>query len=98
MEDESILSLIDQLAAGAIDVIALTSAPQVRRLFHVAQSHDLTDRLLVGLGRTMIAAIGPVVAEAVRQRGLSPAIMPRGTYFMKPLVSAIAAAMDSRSS
>jgi hypothetical protein len=52
------LALIDQLAVGAIDVIALTSAPQVRRLFHVTQSHGLTDRLLAGLGRTTIAAIG----------------------------------------
>jgi uroporphyrinogen-III synthase len=96
--DETILALIDQLGAGAIDVIALTSAPQVRRLFHVAESYGLTDRLLVGLGRTTIAAIGPVVAEAVRRRGLSPAIMPRETYFMKPLVSAITAAMNATSS
>lgn len=96
--DEMILALIDQLGAGAIDVIALTSAPHVRRLFHVAQSHGLSDRLLAGLGRTAIAAIGPVVAEAVRRRGLSPAIVPRGTYFMKPLVSAIAAAMNAEAS
>ena len=96
--DEMILALIDQLAAGSIDVIALTSAPQLRRLFHVAQSHGLTDRLLAGLGRTTIAAIGPIVAEAVRKRGLSPAIMPRGAYFMKPLVSAITAAMTARTS
>jgi uroporphyrinogen-III synthase len=93
--DETILALIDQLAAGAIDVVALTSAPQVRRLFEVAQSHDRTDQLMAGLARTTIAAIGPVVAEAVRRHGLVPAIMPRGTYFMKPLVSAIAATLDS---
>ena len=43
-----------------------------------------------------IAAIGPVVADAVRRRGLTPAIMPNGTYFMKPLVSAIAAAMHRK--
>jgi uroporphyrinogen-III synthase len=43
--EETMLALIDQLAVGGIDVIALTSAPQVRRLFHVAQSHGLTDRL-----------------------------------------------------
>ena len=43
-----------------------------------------------------IAAIGPVVADAVRRGGLTPAIMPNGTYFMKPLVSAIAAAMHRK--
>jgi uroporphyrinogen-III synthase len=96
--DETILALIDQLATGSIDVIALTSAPQVRRLFDVAQRHGLTDRLLAGLGRTTIAAIGPVVIDAVRQRGLSPAITPRGAYFMKPLVSAISAAINAETS
>jgi uroporphyrinogen-III synthase len=96
--DEAILALIDQLAAGAIDVLALTSAPQVRRLFDLAQSHGRTDRLLAGLGRTRIAAIGPVVADALRRHGLTPTIMPRQTYFMKPLVSAIAAAMTGKGS
>jgi hypothetical protein len=60
----------------------------------VAQSHGCADRLLAGLGRTMISAIGQVVAEAV-QRG---AITPSGTYFMKPLVSAIIAAMNATQS
>jgi uroporphyrinogen-III synthase len=55
--DECIPALIDQLAAGAIDVVAVTSAPQVWRLFDVAQSHRRTERLLAGLGRTTIAAI-----------------------------------------
>jgi uroporphyrinogen-III synthase len=91
--DEAIATLIDQLAAGAIDVVALTSGPQVRRLFEVAQTRGLTERLRTGLARTTVAAIGPVVAEALRQRGCAPAVMPSGRYFMKPLVSAIVAAM-----
>lgn len=90
--DRAIIALIEQLAEGAIDVVALTSAPQVRRLFDVAQNAGLTDRLGAGLGRTDVAAIGPVVAEALRRRGCEPAIMPTGSYFMKPLVSAIVAA------
>jgi uroporphyrinogen-III synthase len=91
--DEAIVALIDQLAAGAIDVVALTSAPQIRRLFDVAQAHGRTDRLLAGLQRTTIAAIGPIVAEALQRRGLKAGIMPSGSYFMKPLVSAIAASL-----
>jgi uroporphyrinogen-III synthase len=94
--DEAIVALIDQLAAGAIDVVALTSAPQVRRLFDVAEAHGRTEQLRAALRRTTIAAIGPVVAEAAARRGLTPAIMPSGTYFMKPLVSAIAAAMNPK--
>jgi uroporphyrinogen-III synthase len=93
--DEAIMALIDQLATGAIDVIALTSAPQIRRLFDVAQAHGRTDRLLAGLRRTTVAAIGPVVAEALQRCGLTAAIMPSGSYFMKPLVSAIVAALST---
>jgi uroporphyrinogen-III synthase len=92
--DDAIKALIDQLATGAIDVIAVTSAPQLRRLFDVAQADGSADRLLAGLQQTRIAAIGPVVAEALQRRGLTAAIMPRGAYFMKPLVSAIGAALN----
>ena len=93
--DDTIKALIDQLAPGAIDVIAVTSAPQLRRLFDVAQADGSTDRLLAALRRTTIAAIGPVVAEALQRRGLMAAIMPSAAYFMKPLVSAIAAALNA---
>ena len=93
--DEAITALIDQLATGAINVIALTSTPQIRRLFDVAQAHGRTDRLLAGLRQTTIAAIGPVVAEALQRRGLTASIMPGESYFMKPLVSAIAAALST---
>jgi uroporphyrinogen-III synthase len=93
--DEAINALIDQLAAGAIDVIAMTSAPQLRRLFDVAQINGSTDKLLAGLQHTTIAAIGPVVAEALERRGLTAAIMPSGAYFMRPLVSAITTALSA---
>jgi uroporphyrinogen-III synthase len=94
--DEAILALIGQLDAGAIDVVALTSAPQVRRLFDVAEAYGRTEQLLAGLRLTRIAAIGPVAAEAVKRRGLTPAIMPSGPYFMKPLVSAITDRMNAK--
>jgi uroporphyrinogen-III synthase len=49
---------------------------------------------VAALQKTRIAAIGPVVAGELRRHGLEPAIMPKDTYFMKPLVSAIAAALS----
>ena len=91
--DAAILALVERMAAGTIDVVAFTSAPQVRRLFAVAEAHGQGDRLADGLRRTRIAAIGPVVAAALERRGFPAGIMPRDTYFMKPLVTAIAAAL-----
>jgi uroporphyrinogen-III synthase len=48
---------------------------------------------LAALRATPIAAIGPVVATELARHGLEAAIMPQGTYFMKPLVSAITEAL-----
>lgn len=96
--DDAIVALIDALAAGCIDVVAFTSAPQVRRLFDVAQARGRTAELSAGLRRTPIAAIGPVVVAVLQRRGLSAAITPSGSFFMKPLVSAIVAALSSAAS
>lgn len=94
-DDERVVELVDRIAAGNVDVIAFTSSPQVRRLYEVASAAGREEILQKGLHATLIAAIGPVVAGALRRRGLDVAITPDRGYFMKPLVSAIAAAFDS---
>jgi uroporphyrinogen-III synthase len=91
--DEAIAALIDRMAAGEIDAIAFTSASQVRRLFAVAQSRQRADTLASGLRCTSVAAVGPVVSDALQRHGVDPAIVPRDAFFMKPLVSAMAAAL-----
>lgn len=91
-----IAALIEAMTRGEVDVIAFTSAPQVARLFEAAVSEGAEERLLAALRRTRIAAIGPVVAGELRQHGLEAAIMPRDTYFMKPLVTAIGAALSRK--
>jgi uroporphyrinogen-III synthase len=93
VDDEAIRALIGELAAGRLDAIAFTSAAQVTRLFAAATQAGLLPTLDRGLRRTALAAVGPIVAAELARRGLKVAIMPRDTYFMKPLVSAIIAAM-----
>jgi uroporphyrinogen-III synthase len=78
-----IAGLIDAMSQGRVDAIAFTSAPQVARLFEAAAAGGGEDRLLAALRQTPIAAIGPVVA-----------IMPQGSFFMKPLVTAIVGALS----
>ena len=89
-----IAGLIDEMAGGRVDMIAFTSAPQVARLFEAAAADGAEDRLLAALRMTPIAAIGPVVAGELQRHGLSAAIMPRDSFFMKPLVTAIIAALS----
>ena len=92
--DANIVTAIDEMAKGAIDAIALTSSGQVRRLIDVAQAHAIEARLREGLARTPIASVGPVVSDELRAHGLRTDISPaEGAYFMKPLISAMAAAL-----
>jgi uroporphyrinogen-III synthase len=82
------------MSQGRVDAIAFTSAPQVARLFEAAAAGGGEDRLLAALRGTPIAAIGPVVAGELQRHGLEPAIMPQGSFFMKPLVTAIVGALS----
>jgi uroporphyrinogen-III synthase len=95
--DANIVTAIDEMAKGHIDAIALTSSGQVRRLIDVAQAHHCEDRLRDALERTPIASVGPVVSDELKSHGLQTDISPANdAYFMKPLISAMAAALGSR--
>jgi len=95
--DTNILTALDEMAAGRVDAIALTSSGQPRRLFDVAKVHGLEDRLIEGLKQTPIASVGPVVTEELAAHGLTPDITPAGeAFFMKPLISAMAAALGTK--
>jgi uroporphyrinogen-III synthase len=92
--DANIVTAIDEMAQGRIDAIALTSSGQVRRLFEVAQTHGYEARLRDGLTRTPIASVGPVVSGELRSQGMRTDISPANdAYFMKPLISAMAATL-----
>ncbi|HZU90600.1 MAG TPA: uroporphyrinogen-III synthase [Stellaceae bacterium] len=93
-DDDKVAALIDEMAAGRIDAIALTGAPQVERLFAVAQATERGARLEEALRAAAVAAIGPVVVEALLRRGVAAQIVPEGRSFMKPFVTAIAAALS----
>jgi len=91
-DDRRVVELIARLAGGGVDAIAFTSAPQVRRLIAVAEAAGKIAMLREGLTRTRIAAIGPVVAAELERFGVRVEIMPRDSYFMKPLVNAMSEA------
>lgn len=94
-DDRRVGALIDELAGGRVDAIAFTSSPQIHRLFDYARNAGREEVLAAGLRRTPVAAIGPVTAEALARRGVEVAIAPSGRYFMKPLVTAIVAALGN---
>jgi uroporphyrinogen-III synthase len=93
--ETNIVTAIEEMARGRIDAIALTSSGQVRRLIEVARAHGCEPRLREGLARTLIASVGPVVSDELKSHGLRTDISPTNdAYFMKPLISAMATALD----
>ncbi len=93
-DDEKVVEFIDRMTDRAVDAIAFTSSPQVQRLFEVAAATRREEALRTALQAIKIAAVGPVVAEELRRRGVEVAITPDHGYFMKPLVSAFLAAFS----
>ena len=90
--DANIVTAIDEMAAGRVDAIALTNLGQVRRLVEAARAHGREDELRKGLERTLIASVGPAVSGELQSHGLRTDISPANdAYFMKPLISAMAA-------
>jgi uroporphyrinogen-III synthase len=92
--DANILTAIGEMAQGRIDAMALTNLGQVRRLIEVARGLDCEARLREGLSRTPIASVGPAVSDELKSHGLRADIYPANeAFFMKPLISAMAAAL-----
>lgn len=88
--EANILSAIDEMAAGRVDAIALTSSGQVRRLIEAAAAHGRDQHLRAALATTPIASVGPVVSDELKAHGLPTDIYPANdAFFMKPLISAM---------
>ena len=88
-DDQAVLNLVERLQAGEIDAIAFTSTPQVDRLFSIAPP----DVLAKALAKTVVAAVGPVVADTLRKHGIEARVMPEESFFLKPLTSQLEEAL-----
>ncbi|HEY1889584.1 MAG TPA: uroporphyrinogen-III synthase [Steroidobacteraceae bacterium] len=88
-DEQAVRSLIEQLRAGLVDAIAFTSSAQIERLIAVASA----DGVRSALANTLVAAIGPVVAETLRRHGINVRLMPEESFFLKPLTRALEEAL-----
>jgi uroporphyrinogen-III synthase len=93
-DDRDMLALIEDVIAGAIDVIAFTSSPQITHLMTVAERHGRAAALGAAFrSRTIVAVVGPVCAATARAHGIAPRIEASvGT--MGALIHGIAAYMN----
>ncbi len=88
-EDRAVLDLLARLASRQVDAIAFTSTPQVQRLFSISDAATVRS----ALNNTVVAAIGPVVADTLRRHGVAARVMPEESFFLKPLTSMLEEAL-----
>jgi uroporphyrinogen-III synthase len=69
-----LLAAIRAICDGTVDVALFTSATQVYHLFQVAGAD--ADRLRTSFAKVLIASIGPVCSDALREHGLTPDLEP----------------------
>jgi len=76
-EDTSPLKdAIRNLASGNFDVVLFTSSVQVHHLFRFADELGEHKKVGEALRRAVIASIGPVTSETLREFGITPDLEP----------------------
>jgi uroporphyrinogen-III synthase len=89
-EDIEPLKALVRDAASQLDAIVFTSQIQVRNLFAVAATLGLAPALVEALNADVIvAAVGPVCAEALKEAGVTPDVQPADPK-IGPLLAALA--------
>jgi uroporphyrinogen-III synthase len=91
--DQAPLELfLDDVAAGRIDAVAVTSSAQVQNLFTVAAQRGGAEALRRHLRATIVASVGPVCTRALQAHGV-PVDVEASPPKMGPLVAALATAL-----
>lgn len=86
IEEQRVNDLIAQIIANEIDVIAFTSATQVKRLWSVAKKQDQLAAMEAAFTALTVTAVGPVVRDCLIEKGVKVDLMPEDSFFLKPLV------------
>ena len=67
---------VDAVIAGEIDIVLVTSSIQVRHLFQVAENLGKVEALQSAMKQIIVASIGPLCSEEIRNRGLTVDMEP----------------------
>jgi uroporphyrinogen-III synthase len=90
-DEQAVRDLAGLMREGKLDAIAFTSSAQIERLIAVASEEGARS----ALAHTLVAAIGPVVADTLRKHGIEAQLMPAESFFLKPLTSALEEALGA---
>jgi uroporphyrinogen-III synthase len=73
---EPLRRAIRALASNGFDVVMLTSSVQVHHLFRFADEMHLRESVIGGFARAVVASIGPVTSETLREYGITVDLEP----------------------
>lgn len=96
-DDESLPRLIRAVVGGQLDVVTFTSAPAVDALVSTAGELGLAGELVAAMARpdgVLAAAVGPVTAAPLRERGVEPLVPER--HRMGALIRVVCEALADR--
>jgi uroporphyrinogen-III synthase len=89
-DERPLVALIEQVVAGRVDALLVTSQIQFRNLQTIARKAAHDQGLGAALrGEVIVGAIGPICAEAIRDGGVMPDVMPAAAN-LPSLVRALA--------
>jgi uroporphyrinogen-III synthase len=98
VDDGAVRQLITACLAGELDALLVLSSSQVHNLFAIAEAHEQGAALQRALNdpRVLVAAVGPVAAEAVVAHGVAVDLVPEHPK-MGHLVAALGPTLAARS-
>jgi uroporphyrinogen-III synthase len=67
---------VKALAEGEIDAVLFTTSVQVANLFQIAAEMKLEEPMRRGLGRAVVASIGPTTSEELQRQGIRADLEP----------------------
>ncbi|HKV63673.1 MAG TPA: uroporphyrinogen-III synthase [Candidatus Acidoferrum sp.] len=67
---------VKAIADGQIDVVMFTTSVQLAHLFQIAREMNLEGPMRLGLGRAIVASIGPTTSEELQRRGIRADLEP----------------------
>jgi uroporphyrinogen-III synthase len=86
--------LLDALSRGDVHAAMFTSASQIRNLYDFANTLKREAALVQDLNRTLVASVGPVCSQALRDKGIRVAVEASPPK-LGPLLSALETALNS---
>ncbi len=67
---------LEEIASGRVPVVLFTNANQVENVLQVARDGGMDERVRTALDRAVVASVGPVASESLRNHGIAVDLEP----------------------